>query len=75
MNIVGFSSDRYLRYMVSLDITIFFVRQTAGTASASVLAVRPGRAVIHLQLEFPLAPSEDPVQAAYDEALAYLDIA
>ncbi len=72
---VGLNPDRYRTSMVPLDITILAVSQTAGAVSASVVAVRPGRAVIHLQLNFPLAPSEDPVQAAYDEALSYLDIA
>ncbi len=75
MDMVGLNPDRYRTSMVPLDITILAVSQTAGAVSASVVAVRPGRAVIHLQLNFPLAPSEDPVQAAYDEALSYLDIA
>lgn len=61
--------------MVPLDITILFVNLKADAVSAVVLAERPGRAWIRLQLHFPLAPDHDPVQATYDEALAYLDIA
>lgn len=75
MDIVGLNRNAYLTKMVRLEITVLFVRHAAGAVSATVLAVRPGRAVINMELEFPLAMDQDPVQATYDEALAYLDIA
>lgn len=59
--------------MEAMTVSVISVRRANGEIRAWVRADSPVGARLHIELRFPAQEGENPWEAAYDEALRYLD--
>lgn len=60
--------------MEAMTITVLSARWVGGEIRAWIRADSRPRARLHIQLRFPAQKGRKPWEAAYDEALRYLDV-